>query len=222
MDSDVMIRRGAQGRVLRALEQGEIDILVGTQMIVKGHDFPQITLVGIITADVALHLPDLRAAERCFQLISQAAGRAGRGRNPGRVIIQTFLPEHYAIQRAKEHDFLGFYEEEMKSRQALRFPPLTRMVNIRVSSGNPHDAEQEIQRLAKRGTELLKTLRGAVEMLGPSPAPLYQIKGRYRWQLLFKGERVALLQQLSRSLVQEGKGLKKATIEVDVDPVTLL
>jgi primosomal protein N' (replication factor Y) len=222
MDSDVMIRRGAQGKVLRALEQGEIDILVGTQMIVKGHDFPGITLVGIIAADVALHLPELRAAERCFQLISQAAGRAGRGGNPGRVIIQTFLPEHYAIQRAKEHDFLGFYEEEMKSRQALRFPPLTRMVNIRVSAGNPHDAEQGIRRLAKKGTALLKTLRGAVEMLGPSPAPLYQIKGRYRWQLLFKGERVALLQQLSRSLVQEGKGFKKAAIEVDVDPVSLL
>jgi primosomal protein N' (replication factor Y) (superfamily II helicase) len=222
MDSDVMIRRGAQGRVLRALEQGEIDILVGTQMIVKGHDFPQITLVGIIAADVALHLPELRAAERCFQLISQAAGRAGRGRHPGRVIIQTFLPEHYAIQRAKEHDFLGFYEEEMKSRQALRFPPLTRMVNIRVSAGSPQDAEQGIQRLAKKGIALLKNLRGAVEMLGPSPAPLYQIKGRYRWQLLFKGERVALLQQLSRSLVQEGKGLKKATIEVDVDPLSLL
>ncbi|MCJ7664836.1 MAG: primosomal protein N', partial [Desulfobacterales bacterium] len=120
MDSDVMIQRGAQGRVLRALEQGEIDILVGTQMIVKGHDFPRITLVGIVAADVALHLPELRSAERCFQLISQAAGRAGRGSHPGRVIIQTFLPEHYAIQRAKEHDFVGFYEEEMKSRTALR------------------------------------------------------------------------------------------------------
>jgi len=222
MDSDVMTRRGAQGRVLRALEQGEIDILVGTQMIVKGHDFPRITLVGIITADVALHLPELRAAERCFQLISQAAGRAGRGRHPGRVIIQTFLPEHYAIQRAKEHDFAGFYEEEMKSRQALRFPPLTRMVNIRVSSANPRAAEQGIERLAKKGTALLKTLGGAAEMLGPSPAPLYQIKGRYRWQLLFKGERVALLQQLSRSLVQEGKGLKGVRVEVDVDPLSLL
>ena len=222
MDSDVMIQRGAQGRVLRALERGEIDILVGTQMIVKGHDFPRITLVGIITADVTLHLPELRSAERCFQLISQAAGRAGRGRHPGRVIIQTFLPDHYAIQRAKEHDFVGFYEEEMKSRQALRFPPLTRMVNIRVSSGDPRDAEQGIRRLAKKGIALLKTLRGAVEMLGPSPAPLYQIKGRYRWQLLFKGERVALLQQLSRSLAQEGKGLTGATISVDVDPLSLL
>jgi primosomal protein N' (replication factor Y) len=150
MDSDVMIERGAHGRLLRALEQGEIDILVGTQMIVKGHDFPLITVVGIITADGALHLPELRAAERCFQLISQAAGRAGRGSQPGRVIIQTYLPEHYAIQRAKGHDFVGFYEEEMKTREALCFPPLTRMVNIRVSSASPGAAEQGIARLAKK------------------------------------------------------------------------
>jgi primosomal protein N' (replication factor Y) len=222
MDSDVMTQRGAQGRLLRALEQGEIDILVGTQMIVKGHDFPRITVVGIITADVALHLPELRAAERCFQLISQAAGRAGRGAEAGRVIIQTFLPEHYAIQRAKQHDFVGFYEEEVKTRQALCFPPLTRMVNIRVSSASPRAAEQGIERLARKGRELLKTLRSAVEMLGPSPAPLYRIKGRYRWQLLFKGERVSLLQQLSRALMEEGKEIRGVRVEVDVDPLTLL
>jgi primosomal protein N' (replication factor Y) len=222
MDSDVMIGRGAPGRLLRALEQGEIDILVGTQMIVKGHDFPRITLVGIIAADVALHLPELRAAERCFQLISQAAGRAGRGSQPGRVIVQTFLPGHYAIRRATGHDFAGFYEEEMKTREALYFPPLTRMVNIRVSSASPRAAEQGIARLAKKGHELLKTQRHAVEILGPSPAPLYRIKGRYRWQLLFKGERVALLQRLSRSLIQEGKKLMGLRVEVDVDPLTLL
>jgi primosomal protein N' (replication factor Y) len=222
MDSDVMIERGATGRLLRALEQGEIDILVGTQMIVKGHDFPRITLVGIVAADVALHLPELRAAERCFQLISQAAGRAGRGSQPGRVIIQTYLPEHYAIRRATGHDFVGFYEEEMKTRQALCFPPLTRMVNIRVSAANPRAAEQGIERLATKGAALLKSLGGAVELLGPSPAPLYRIKGRYRWQLLFKGERVALLQRLSRSLIREGKELTGLRVEVDVDPLTLL
>jgi primosomal protein N' (replication factor Y) len=222
MDSDVMTQHGASGRLLRALEQGEIDILVGTQMIVKGHDFPRITLVGIITADVALNLPELRAAERCFQLISQAAGRAGRGARPGRVIIQTFLPEHYAIQRAKDHDFVGFYQEEMASREALRYPPITRMVNMRVSAKNPHDAEKGIQQLARKGEHMLKRQRGEVQMLGPSPAPLYQIKGRYRWQLLLKGERVASLQLLSRSLVQEGRGLKGVSVEVDVDPLSML
>jgi primosomal protein N' (replication factor Y) len=222
MDSDVMTQRGAHARLLQALERREIDILVGTQMIVKGHDFPRITLVGIITADVALNLPELRAAERCFQLISQAAGRAGRGTHPGKVIIQTFLPEHYAIQRAKDHDFVGFYQQEIPVREALRYPPLTRMVNIRVSSRDPHDTERGIRELAKTGEQLLKTLRGEVEILGPSPAPLYQIKGRYRWQLLLKGKKVAILQRLSRSLIQKGRGLKEVRVEVDVDPLSML
>jgi primosomal protein N' (replication factor Y) len=222
MDSDVMTQRGAHGRLLQTLERGEIDILVGTQMIVKGHDFPRITLVGIIAADVTMNLPELRAAERGFQLLSQAAGRAGRGRNPGRVIIQTFLPEHYVIQRAKDHDFRGFYHEEMAFRKTLRYPPFTRMVNIRVSSSNPRDADQGIRQLAKAGAAVLKTLRGTVEMLGPSPAPLSQIKGRYHWQLLLKGERVSSLQRLSRYLLKEGKTLKGVLVEVDVDPLSML
>jgi primosomal protein N' (replication factor Y) len=223
MDSDVMTQRGAHAKLLQALERREIDILVGTQMIVKGHDFPRITLVGIITADVALNLPELRSAERCFQLISQAAGRAGRGTHPGRVIIQTFLPEHYAIQRAKDHDFVGFYQQEIAVREALWYPPVSRMVNMRVSSRNPHDAEIGIQRLAKKGERVLKTLRrGEVEMLGPSPAPLYQINGSYRWQLLLKGKKVATLQRLSRSLIQKGRGVKGVRVEVDVDPLSML
>jgi primosomal protein N' (replication factor Y) len=222
MDSDVMTKRGAHAKLLQALEKREIQILVGTQMIVKGHDFPGITLVGIIAADVAMNLPDLRAAERCFQLLSQASGRAGRGPCPGRVIIQTFLPENYVIQRAKDHDFWGFYQEETQSRKILHYPPFTRMVNIRVTSRTSHDAEQGIRTLAKKGEVLLKTQRGAVEMLGPSPAPLYQIKGRYRWQLLLKGEKISHLQRLSHSLTQEGRTLKGIKIEVDVDPLYML
>jgi primosomal protein N' (replication factor Y) len=222
MDSDVMTKRGAHAKLLQALERREIDILVGTQMIVKGHDFPGITLVGIITADVALNLPELRSSERCFQLISQAAGRAGRGIHPGRVIIQTFLPEHYAIQRAKDHDFVGFYQQEIAIREALRYPPVTRMVNMRVSSGNPHHAERGIKLLANKAERVLKTLHGEVEMLGPSPAPLYQIKGSYRWQLLFKGEKVAYLQHLTRTLVHDGRGLQGVRVELDVDPLSML
>lgn len=222
MDSDVMTRRGAYGRLLQSLERGEIDILIGTQMIVKGHDFPQITLVGIIAADVAFNLPDLRAAERGFQLLSQAAGRAGRGSRPGRVIIQTFLPNHYAIQRAKWHDFWGLYREEMAFRKTLRYPPYTHMVNIRVSSRDPKDSEMGIRMLAKKGGILLKSHPGKVEMMGPSPAPLAQIKGRYRWQLLLKGERIIHLQHLVHSLMEESRRLKGVRIEVDVDPLSIL
>jgi primosomal protein N' (replication factor Y) len=222
MDSDVMTQRGAHGRLLQALERREIDILVGTQMIVKGHDFPHITLVGIIAADVSINLPELRAAERGFQLLSQAAGRAGRGSNPGRVIVQTALPEHYVLQKAKDHDFVGFYQAEMAFRTALRYPPLTRMVNVRVSAGQPKAAEEGMRQLARKGEQWLPALHGEVEMMGPSPAPLYQIKGRYRWQLLLKGEKVSSLQRLSRALLQEGKALKGITVEVDVDPVSML
>lgn len=222
MDSDVMAGRGSQGRLLRALERGEIDILVGTQMIVKGHDFPMITLVGIIMADVTLHLPDLRGAERCFQLVSQAAGRAGRGEYGGRVIIQTYLPGHYAIQRAKGHDFVGFAEEEIRSRRALRFPPFTRIINIRLSSRNEGSAEQGARRLARQGAFLQRRLGARVEIMGPSPAPLYRIKGAYRWQLLLKGEAVGELQKLGRALMEEARSLKGVRVEVDVDPVSLL
>lgn len=222
MDSDVMTRRGAYGKLLQALERGDIDILVGTQMIVKGHDFPQITLVGIVAADVTLNLPELRAAERGFQLLSQAAGRAGRGRRPGRVIIQTFLPNHYAIQRAKGHDFWGFYQDEMALRKTLRYPPFTRMVNIRVSSKKPQDAEEGIHELAKKGEILLKTHPGRVEILGPSPAPLAQIKGRYRWQLLLKGEKTVHLHSFARSLMDEWGTWKGVRVELDVDPISML
>lgn len=222
MDSDVTEQRGAHGRLLGALERGEIDILVGTQMIVKGHDFPRITLVGIIAADVGLNLPELRAAERSFQLISQAAGRTGRGREPGRVIIQTFFPQHYAIQRAKVHDWAGFYAEEMAFRQALRYPPLTHMIIIRVSSRNRRHAQEAIQRLARKGETMLRGFKDETEMLGPSPAPLYQIKGRYRWHLLFKGEGIGSLRRLGRSLMEEGRRFQGVTTEVDVDPLFML
>ena len=222
MDSDVMTHRGAHGRLLQAVERREIDILVGTQMIVKGHDYPQITLVGIMAADASFNLPELRAAERGFQLLSQAAGRAGRGNKPGRVIVQTALPEHYVIQKAKDHDYEGFYQAEMAFRTALNYPPLTRMVNVRVSSGNARRAEAGVRRLAKKSEEWLSDLHGEVEMMGPSPAPLYQIKGRYRWQLLFKGEKASALQRLGRALLQESKNLEEITVEVDVDPVSLL
>jgi primosomal protein N' (replication factor Y) len=222
MDSDVMTRRGAYGKLLGALERGDIDILVGTQMIVKGHHFPKITLVGIVAADVTLNLPDLRAAERGFQLLSQAAGRAGRGVHPGRVIIQTFLPSHYAMQRAREHDFLGFYNEELKFRKVLRYPPYTRIINIRVSSKNPQDAEKGIYKLAQKSEILQKTHQWKVEVLGPSPAPLAQIKGRYRWQLLLKGDRITNLQRFARLMIEEGGRLKGVRVEVDVDPISTL
>jgi primosomal protein N' (replication factor Y) len=154
--------------------------------------------------------------------LSLGGGRGGWGSSPGRVIVQTALPEHYVLQRAKDHDFVGFYQAEMAFRTALRYPPLTRMVNVRVSAGQPRAAEEGMRQLAKKGERWLPALHGEVEIMGPSPAPLYQIKGRYRWQLILKGEKVSSLQRLSRALLQEGKVLKGITVEVDVDPVSML
>ena len=222
MDSDVMTKRDAYGRLLQALERREIDILIGTQMIVKGHDFPQITLMGIVAADVTINLPDFRATERGFQLISQAAGRVGRGDRPGPVIIQTFLPDHYVIQTARKHDYMGFYQQEMAYRRALGYPPFTRIINIRVSAKSAREAEETIRRLAKRGEIISHDYSGAVDILGPSPSPITRLHSRYRWQLLVKSDKISLLQQFVRALMDAQHTPRRVRVSIDVDPYSLL
>ncbi|MBA4397980.1 MAG: primosomal protein N', partial [Syntrophus sp. (in: bacteria)] len=148
MDSDTTAASGAQGRILRALERFEIDILVGTQMITKGHDFPNVTLVGVISADGAMNMPDFRAAEKTFQILTQVSGRGGRGDFPGKVVIQTFNPGHYAIQRAKDHDVEGFYQDEMNIRQPLFWPPFSRMINMQMSSLNREKGREGAGKIA--------------------------------------------------------------------------
>ncbi len=132
MDRDTTSRRHSHQQILKGLESGKIDILVGTQMIVKGHDFPNVTFVGVVSADTSLHFPDFRSSERTFQLLTQVAGRAGRGEVFGEVVIQTFNPDHYSILRAKDHDFIGFYQEEIQFRKALDYPPFSRFINFRL------------------------------------------------------------------------------------------
>jgi len=222
MDSDVMSTPRASAGLLQALDRREIDILVGTQMIVKGHDFPYITLMGIITADVTLNLPDFRAAERTYQLISQAAGRVGRQLHPGRVIIQTFLPEHYVIQHARLHDYRGFYDQEMAFREALAYPPVTRMISLRISSRNQEDGARVVEALAKKATRITRTHNSQIQVMGPSPAPIFQIQGWYRWHLIVKGTHQRHVRNIALSL-REIRGLPRGTkIVVDVDPASLL
>jgi primosomal protein N' (replication factor Y) len=132
MDRDTTSRKHSHQQILKSLESGKIDILVGTQMIVKGHDFPNVTFVGVVSADTSLHFPDFRSSERTFQLLTQVAGRAGRGEVFGEVVIQTYNPDHYSILKAKDHDFIGFYLEENQFRQALDYPPFSRLVNFRL------------------------------------------------------------------------------------------
>jgi primosomal protein N' (replication factor Y) (superfamily II helicase) len=223
MDSDTMSARGSHERILRALGQGEIDILVGTQMITKGHDFPDVTLVGVISADTTLNMPDFRAAERTFQLLTQVSGRGGRGETPGTVVIQTLNPGHYSIQRTREHDFAGFYEDEIALRRDLGYPPFSRMITLLVSGTGKELAEKGAARLGQRAGRIASgaDFNGRVTVIGPMEAPLARVRGRYRWLLLVRGKQVRAIHSFVRKVVEE-TDLPGCEIRVDVDPMNFM
>ncbi len=187
MDSDTTATRGSHQRLYRRFREGRADILIGTQMIAKGFDFPRVTLVGVVTADTILNLPDFRAAERTFQLLTQVAGRSGRGRGGGEVIVQTYHPGHYSIQTAAEHDYRSFYRAELELRRALLYPPFSDLVRFLLSSPD----EAVLWEAAGILGTALEECRGQAELLGPAQAPLYRLKTVYRVQLILKGERLA-------------------------------
>jgi primosomal protein N' (replication factor Y) len=219
MDRDTTGRKGAHQELVERMSAGEIDILVGTQMVAKGHDFPAVTLVGVVGADASLNLPDFRSAERTFALLAQVAGRAGRGERPGRVLIQTFSPEHYALDSAARHDYEGFYAQEVGFREGLGYPPFGHLVNL-VLAGNDG---AKAQRAAETLAGALANRAGAAEVLGPAPCPLARLRGKSRFQILLKApERPPLRRLLARL-----PGLRKklpggVALAVDVDPVDML
>ena len=219
LDRDTCRKRSDYIRILRAVHKGEIDILLGTQMITKGHHFPNVTLVGIVLADTGLGLPDFRAGERTFQLIAQVTGRAGRGEKPGRVIIQTFQPEHYSIEMAQSHNYSGMYAREMKLRKSLSYPPFSRLANVKIEGTDNAYVQDAAARLA---TMARKFQKGAEpEILGPAPAPLTRLRDNYRWQLLIKGKKLEVLHAFLHRLEGEIASLSKAgkvRIAIDVDP----
>ncbi|MBI4633504.1 MAG: primosomal protein N' [Deltaproteobacteria bacterium] len=223
MDSDTTARRGAHAKILHALHRQDIDVLVGTQMIAKGHDFPGITLVGVISADTSLNIPDFRAAERTFQLLTQVAGRSGRGDEPGKVIIQTFNPDHYAIMRAETHDYKGFYADELPLRRALLYPPFSRMVNLHFSSINRDRGLAAVENAGNIARKLaVKTAKKEdIEVIGPAEAPIAKIRNRHRWQLLLKGKNINSLHTLARDILSQ-VAAKGVDIRVDVDPVSFM
>ncbi|MDI6743309.1 MAG: primosomal protein N' [Smithella sp.] len=221
MDSDTTSRKGAQEIILHDLEQKKIDILIGTQMITKGHDFPSITLVGVISADTSLNMPDFRAAEKTFQLITQVAGRGGRGDSPGKVIIQTFNPEHYALKHAQTHDFNAFYKEEVEFRRALRYPPFGRIINLRFSSIKKEILVEEAKRLGNIARKIAEKVSRKVEIIGPAESPLAKIRGRHRWQMLIKGEDINHLHQIAAQIIQKNTS-NQVKITADVDPESFM
>jgi primosomal protein N' (replication factor Y) len=187
-DSDTTGRRDSHRRILEKFKKHEADILIGTQMITKGLDLPQVTLVGVISSDTALNLPDFRAGERTFQLLTQVAGRAGRGPLGGQVIIQTYSPDHYAIQAAARHDYQGLYSREIEYRRQLRYPPFSQLASMIFSHRNENACQKEAERL-KRLINNEINMRGisGMSIIGPAPAFIHRLRGRYRWQIVLRG-----------------------------------
>ncbi len=223
MDRDTTSKRGSQERLLRQWEKGEMEFLVGTQMITKGHDVAGVTLVGVILADLSLNLPDFRAAERTFQLLLQVAGRAGRGEKPGKVIIQTFVPDHYSFQFATTHDYEGFFASEMEFRRALNYPPFSRLVQLRFEGPKLQEVEEKARSVGVNLRKYQQDAKGVeqIEILGPAPAPIEKLRNRYRWQILLKGKKGPHLFKLAnqaRSLNPRGS----VRLVVDVDPYNML
>jgi len=228
MDGDTTARKGALLGLLKGLRQRTIDIMVGTQMVAKGHDFPHITLVGILCADLSLNFPDFRAGERTFQLLAQVAGRAGRGDTPGRVILQTFNPEHFSIAAAQQQDFEAFYQQELQFRQELNYPPFTRMIQIRMSGKDRAMTQKQAQWFGESCRVLQRSSRDfheAIEILGPIEAPLARIAGYYRWQILLKGHPSKALHRFTHLLMVEKQPLlrnRKLRVTIDVDPFFMM
>ena len=218
LDRDTSARKGAQRSILAAFHRREIDVLVGTQMVAKGHDVPGVTLVGVVAADLGLHFPDFRAGERTFQLLTQVAGRAGRGEIPGRVVIQTFLPEHYAIDLASRHDFPRFYRQEIARRRPHGYPPLSSLIHLALTGRRGEDVEAAALALAERARERVRD--EPVEVLGPAPAPLTRIRDEFRWQLLLLGE-IEPARRIAREL-QGGARFAGVRLRLDAHPLQML
>ena len=221
LDRDTVRSRHDFERVLNQLHSGDLDLLVGTQMIAKGHDIHGVTLVGVVGADFALGLPDFRAAERTFQLLTQVAGRAGRGNFAGSVVLQTYFPEHYAIRFAALHDYLGFYEQELRYRNWMHYPPFTSVANLLLRSDKLEHAMRSagvIENWVKR------TKLDGVRVMGPAAAPLSRLKGDYRYHFILKTASREQLNRTLRALVANAvaEDVPRTSIIVDVDPQSLM
>jgi primosomal protein N' (replication factor Y) len=251
MDSDTLKRKEDYRNILGDFKRGKIDILVGTQMIAKGLHFPNVTLVGIIYADLSLHVPDFRAGERTFQLLTQVAGRAGRGDVEGEVFVQAFTPFHPAIQFARRHDYAGFYEQEIEFREQLKYPPLSRVALLTIKGRNEEKVKFSAEHLRKElekatsvsekvgkreseNSELFTeekveshspTFSPArlpdLVIAGPAPAPLARAETNYRYQIMLRTKQMSRLSQLLSNVIQELKLPDEVSVVVDIDPVNL-
>jgi primosomal protein N' (replication factor Y) len=216
VDRDTVRKKGSLVETLAKVANREVDILIGTQMIAKGHDFPDVTLVGVISADVGLGLADFRSNERTFQLLTQVAGRAGRGERRGIAIIQSLLPKHYAITLACTQDYKAFYDTEIKYRRTMRYPPQIAMVNVVARGTTFEDAMRAAREVAGETKNPI-----GFALLGPAPAPLTKLRGEHRAQFFLKGtSRKAMREALQLAMSRKPKLAKR--ISIDVDPLSML
>jgi primosomal protein N' (replication factor Y) len=223
LDRDTTASKGAHQRILDAWCAGALDVLVGTQMVAKGHDVPAVTLVGVLLADVALGMPDFRAAERAFQLLTQVAGRAGRGDAPGRVLVQTYRPEHHSLVAAAAHDYANFAPRELTLRRELGYPPFARLAILRLEGTDSAATEAAAVDLATRARVVAGS--AAVLVRGPAPAPLERLRGRYRWQVLLSSVSARALHAVIRVLVSGSQSRLRGRairLVVDIDPISML
>ena len=234
-DADSTTRKNAHQQILGTFEQQEIDILIGTQMVSKGLDFPNVTLVGVIAADTSLNLPDFRASEQTFSLLTQVAGRSGRAELEGKVVIQTYMPEHYCISAAQKHDYLGFYAQEVEARGALRYPPFSHVGTLLLRGKDEKQVEEAAYAVQDQlqiwltdqapTAQVSDVEETAVDILGPAPAPLSKIEGKFRWHFLLRSNSVERISQLLKHLTDEPPvAIKSNTIEfvIDIDPTNIL
>ncbi|MCF8045382.1 MAG: hypothetical protein K9J83_05940, partial [Desulfarculaceae bacterium] len=220
-------RKGEMVKLLKRIKNHTVDIVVGTQMLAKGHDFPNITLVGIVCADLSLNFPDFRASERTFQLLAQVAGRAGRGDRKGSVVMQTYNRDHFSITSSRKQDFTEFYLNEIPFRKALLYPPYARIIQLKISGKD----KKKVEETAQTAGDFLQSkiqndaeIRDSIQLLGPVEAGIPKIAARFRWQILLKGANASRLNRLVRDLIEdrEIKRNKGVSIAVDVDPYHML
>jgi len=222
MDSDTMQKPGSHEAALARFRSGEVKILLGTQMIAKGLDFPNVTLVGVINADTTLHFCDLRAAERTFQLVTQVAGRTGRGDKGGRVLVQTFSPDHYAIMAAIDHDYARFAAEELPSRQAHLYPPFASLIRLIVRGESEATTEQFAEAVGDKLRPAVEAAAIEHRVLGPAPCPIAKLRGLFRYHVLLSSPAGEELRTAVRGVMENLELVEGVQWVVDVDPIDLL
>jgi primosomal protein N' (replication factor Y) len=215
VDRDSIRKLGGYDATIRRIQRGDVDIVVGTQIVAKGLDFPRVTTVGVVQADSALYLPDFRSAERTFQLLTQVAGRAGRRSTTGQVVVQTYTPRHYAIQAAARHDYLAFYEREIEFRAQQRYPPFSRLVRLSIRDRSEEKCREEGETLGVEIDAIIRAGRFDAEVFGPAPAFVAKIRDHYQWQIIVRGGVKGFADLVSAIPL-------RSSWSIDVDPQSLL